>query len=167
VEAIARLEREHPGRYHLAWAGTGPLEGAVRNRVAELGVAGQIELLGFVPFGPELLARYRSAHVFVHVSLTEGVPAVLVEALASGTPVVATAVGGVQAALDHGKAGLLVPPDDIDALVSALRRIVDDAAGRDRMMRRGLELARESTLEVQATRVARFIKSLADNSSSP
>ncbi len=158
VEAMAALERRRPGRYRLTWAGTGPLEDAVASRATELGISRRIELLGFVPFGPQLLERYRRAHVFVHVSFTEGVPAVLIEALASGTPVVATAVGGVGAALDHGRAGLLVPPADVDALVCALLRIVDDSEHRERLVKRGLELARECTLDVQAARVARFIK---------
>lgn len=162
LEALAKLEQEHPGRYRLAWAGTGPLEDAVRQRARELGVSERIELLGFVPFGPTLLERYRRAHAFVHVSLTEGVPAVLIEAFASGTPVVATAVGGVPAALDHGRAGLLVPPGDVDALVAALIRVVDDAEGRERRLMRGLELAREGTLDAQAARVARFIEAPVD-----
>jgi glycosyltransferase involved in cell wall biosynthesis len=158
VEAVAALEQEHPGRYRLAWAGTGPLEDAVRRRAAELGVSERIELFGFVPFGPELLDRYRKAHVFVHVSFTEGVPAVLIEALASGTAIVATAVGGVAAALGHGRAGILVPPANLDALVSALLNIANDQELRDRLVTHGLELARQYTLDVQTASIARFIK---------
>lgn len=157
VETMARLERERPGRFRLAWAGTGPFEEAVRRRARELGVDDRIELLGFVPFGPALLERYRSAHAFVHVSLTEGVPATLVEALGSGTPVVATAVGGVPSLLDGGRAGLLVPPADLDALVAAILRLADDADVREQLVQHGLRLARECTLEANAARVARFI----------
>lgn len=162
LEALAKLEQEYPGRYRLVWAGTGPLEDVVRQRAHELGMSERIELLGFVPFGPTLLERYRQAHIFVHVSLTEGVPAVLIEAFASGTPVVATAVGGVPAALEFGRAGLLVPPGDVDALVAALIRVVEDAEGRERRQERGLELAREGTLDAQASRVARFMEARAD-----
>jgi glycosyltransferase involved in cell wall biosynthesis len=158
VEALARLEQADPGRYRLGWAGTGPLEDAVRQRAKELGLSQRVELLGFVPFGPALLERYRRAHAFVHVSFTEGVPAVLIEAFASGTPVVATAVGGVPAALDHGRAGLLVPPGDVDALVGGVIRVVNDHEARERRLRRALELAREGTLDAQAARIARFIK---------
>jgi glycosyltransferase involved in cell wall biosynthesis len=158
VEAIAELERSRPGRYRLVWAGVGPLADAVRRRAAELGVEGRIDLRGYVPFRPELLELYRGAHAFVHVSLTEGVPQVLAEALASGTPVVATDVGGVRAALDGGRAGLLVPPSDVEAIVDAVIRITDDAELRSEFVTHGLALARERTLEAEAARVAAFLR---------
>jgi glycosyltransferase involved in cell wall biosynthesis len=158
VDVLARLERHRPGRYRLTWAGTGPLADAVLERARELGVDERIELLGFVAFGSDLLARYRSSHMFVHVSLTEGVPAVLIEALASGTPVVATDVGGVSAMLERGAAGLLVPPEDVDSFVEAVYRMSDDAALRERMVERGLTIAREMTADSQAKRIASFIK---------
>jgi glycosyltransferase involved in cell wall biosynthesis len=158
VEVMAALERARPGRYRLRWAGVGPLADAVRHRAAELGLADCIELVGYVPFGPQLLALYREAHVFVHVSLTEGVPQVLVEALASGTPVVATDVGGVGAALEHGRAGLLVPPSDVAALTAAVLSLSDDEQLRSQQARYGLELARAQTLEAEAARVAAFLR---------
>ncbi len=157
VEVLARLEREEPGRYFLRYAGRGPLEPEVRRHASKLGVSDRVELCGYVPFGPELLALYRRAHVFVHVSLTEGVPQVLFEALASGTPIVATDVGGVRAALDAGRAGLLVPPSDLDALVQAIRRTASDRQLSARLVRRGLELARNITIEAEAARVAAFL----------
>jgi glycosyltransferase involved in cell wall biosynthesis len=157
LEALAAL----PARYRLSWAGTGPLADAVRRRAAELGIADRITFLGFVPFGGPILQHYRDAHLFVHVSLTEGVPAVLMEALASGTPVVATDVGGVREALEDGACGILVPPDDRDALVAAIERAAADPALRARMSARGLRLARERTLDAQAARTARFVKGAA------
>jgi glycosyltransferase involved in cell wall biosynthesis len=158
VDAIAELERMRPGRYRLTWVGTGPMMDAVRARAVERGIAERFRLAGYVPFGPELLAHYRGAHLFVHVSLTEGVPQVLVEALASGTPVVATEVGGVGPALDGGRAGLLVPPSDITALVRALTRLSDDPELRQRVVEHGLDLARARTLEAEAARVAAFLR---------
>jgi glycosyltransferase involved in cell wall biosynthesis len=157
VEAIAELERRRPGVFRLRWAGLGPLEDDVRARAAELGVADRIELLGYLPF-PELLPHYRSAHAFVHVSFTEGVPQVLNEALACGLPVVATDVGGVSEALDGGRAGLLVPPADRDAVVDAVLRVADDEALRRGFVERGLAHARDRTLEAQAARVAAFLR---------
>jgi glycosyltransferase involved in cell wall biosynthesis len=157
VDALAELERRAPGRYRLLWIGRGNLEAAVRDRLEELGLMHRIELRGYVPFGPELLELYRSSHIFVHVSLTEGVPQVIVEALACGTPVVATEVGGVSGAVAGGAAGLLVPPANLEALVDAVERMAADAALRQRLVARGLELARETTFEAEAERVATFI----------
>jgi glycosyltransferase involved in cell wall biosynthesis len=157
VEALARLETERPGRYRLTWVGRGPLEESVLARARELGVDGLIELHGYVPFHAGLLDLYRRADVFVHVSLSEGLPKVLIEAFASGTPVVATDVGGVRAAVDDGRAGLLVPPAELEALVGAILRVTEDVALRNRLVARGSELARELTMEAQAARVVRFI----------
>jgi glycosyltransferase involved in cell wall biosynthesis len=158
VEGLAALERTRPGRFRVRWVGVGPLAEAVARRADEAGVGDRFELVGYVPFGPELLELYRRAHAFVHVSLTEGVPQVLTEALASGTPIVATDVGGVAAALESGGAGLLVPPDDADALVASVLRLTDDEALRERLVGRGLELARERTLDAEADRVAAFLR---------
>ena len=159
VEAVAALNGEDGGRYSLTWVGGGPMEQAIRERAEQLGVADRIDLVGFVPFGPELLDLYRRAHAFVHVSMTEGVPKVLVEALGCATPIVATDVGGVSDLLDGGRAGLLVPPADLDALVAAIRRISADSELRERLVVNGLEVARELTLETQSQRVAGFISS--------
>ena len=157
VEMLARLEQRHPGRFRLTWVGRGPLEDAVLRRAAALDVNRLITLIGYVRFGPPLLDLYRRAHVFVHVSLSEGMPKVLIESLACGTPVVATDVGGVRDALAGGSVALLVPPDDVDALVSAVERITDDAVLRQLNVTRGLELARSMTLEAEAERLVRFL----------
>jgi glycosyltransferase involved in cell wall biosynthesis len=157
VDALGRLEREEPRRYRLTWAGGGPLMAAVRQRAAALGVADRVRLCGWIPFGAGLLDLYRQAHIFVRVSLQEGVPRVLYEAMASATPIVATDVGGVRSALDGGRAGLLVPPGDLEALVDALRRLASDVELRTTLVTRGLELVQELTLEAQAARAAQFI----------
>ena len=95
----------------------------------------------------------------MHVSLTEGVPATVIEALGSGTPVVATAVGGVPAALEHGNAGLLVPPSDLDALVDAIGGSCTIGSSGRAWAAHGLEVAAAWTLDANAMRVARFIAS--------
>jgi glycosyltransferase involved in cell wall biosynthesis len=157
VEMLARLEHDHPARYRLTWVGRGPLEEAVLRRASELDVRRLITLIGYVRFGQELLDLYRQTHIFVHVSLSEGMPKVLIEALACGTPLVATDVGGVRDALAGGSVGVLVPPGDVDALVSAVERVTNDAPLRRLNVARGLELARSMTLEAEAERVVRFI----------
>lgn len=117
----------------------------------------RIEFHGYVPFDGGLLDLYRRAHMFVHVSLSEGMPKVLIEALACATPIVATDVGGVRTALADGSVGLLVPADDLDALVEAILRISDDPQLREDLVSRGLELVTDLTLEAEAERVASFL----------
>jgi glycosyltransferase involved in cell wall biosynthesis len=157
VDAIARLVARDARGWKLTWVGGGPMEEAISARAAELGVDGCIELAGWVPFGDQLIALYGQAHAFVHVSLTEGVPKVLVEALASALPIVATDVGGVSELLSAGRAGLLVPPNDLDALVGALENVANEPALRQELVRCGLDRVRELTLEGQAERVAAFL----------
>jgi glycosyltransferase involved in cell wall biosynthesis len=157
IDALARLERDRPGRFSLLWLGRGRLESAVRGRAAELGVGELLELRGYVPFGPDLLAIYRNAHLFAHVSLTEGVPQVLVEAMAAGLPIVATDVGGVRTVLDGGDAGMLVPAADLDAFVGAVARLLDEPERRRRLVEHGLEVAHRLTIENEAERVAHAI----------
>ena len=111
-----------------------------------------------MPFGPKLLDLYRSAHIFVHVSLTEGVPATIIEALGSGTPVVATAVGSVPETLEHGGAGLLVPPSDPNGFSRIRRRAAGARPGAVASPRRArLSVASGRTFDVNASCVARFI----------
>jgi hypothetical protein len=157
VEALARLDRQDPGRYSLRWAGGGRRSTSLAETAADLGVADRLHLEGFVPFGRELLRLYGEAHAFVHVSLTEGVPGVLYEAMGAGLPIVATDVGGVRAALAGGEAGLLVPPSEPEAIAEAVRRLSADEALRKRLATNALELAHDATLESESGRVARFI----------
>jgi glycosyltransferase involved in cell wall biosynthesis len=158
IDALAELVRRGGPRWSLEWVGTGRLVDAVRARAAELGIADRVELPGFVAPGHELLERYRRADAFVHVAVTEGVPQVLLEAMSTGLPIVATRVGGVERALERGAAGLLVEPHDRDGLVAAVERLAADGEGRRRRAVRGLEIARAGSLEAEAARVAGFLR---------
>jgi glycosyltransferase involved in cell wall biosynthesis len=157
IEALAQLESEFSGRFRLVWVGRGRLDDEVRRRARELGVEKRLELRGYIPFGPPLLKMYREAHAFVHVSLTEGLPQVLIEAMAAGLPIIATDVGGVATALDGGRAGLLVPPSDLAALVEAVRRLTEDESLRTQIAGHAIRVAQTLTLEYEAERVAHFI----------
>jgi glycosyltransferase involved in cell wall biosynthesis len=133
------------------------MEGAV----AAGGVGDSVELRGEVANGAELWRLYRASHVFLHVSLTEGLPQVLFEAQAAGVPIVATAVGGVAAALGGGAAGLLIPPRDAQAAAAAVQRIVDEPSLRRRLVTAALAGAERNTLEDQLDRIAEFIRTAA------
>jgi glycosyltransferase involved in cell wall biosynthesis len=153
ADALARLEPRESWR--LLICGEGPLEGELRERLRELGVEDRAELLGYLPIHGGLMDRYRSVNAFLHISWTEGMPQVLLEAFAAGTPVVATAVGGVPEAA--GDAALLIPPGDADAAAAALARLAAEPELRRDLVRRGVERVRGRTLEAESARVARFL----------
>ena len=121
LAALARLRDRHPGA-HVAIAGRGD-SGPLRALASALGVADRVHLLGPRADIPEVLA---SADLFALPSLSEGLPLALLEAMFAARPIVASAVGEVPATLDQGRAGLLVPPGDPDALAAALGRLLDD-----------------------------------------
>jgi glycosyltransferase involved in cell wall biosynthesis len=156
-EIAARL-RGNGGGWRLVVAGEGRLASAVAARAHALGVDGTLELRGYVRHGDELAELYRSSHAFLHVSTTEGLPQVLFEAQAAGLPVVATAVGGVQAALGGGARGVLIPPDDGAAAARACERLRRDPALREQLIRNGLEFARAEALESQLDRLVPFLE---------
>jgi glycosyltransferase involved in cell wall biosynthesis len=151
---VLRLLRRREPRWRLVVCGEGDMAAALQARVAELGLADVCELRGYVPLHGGLLDLYRASHAFLHVSRTEGLPQVLIEAYASGVPTVATAVGGVRALAD---CSLLVSPDDPAAAAAAVERLLDDAALRQRLIDAGLRRAADATLEREAAAVARFI----------
>jgi glycosyltransferase involved in cell wall biosynthesis len=121
ARALRRLE---PGSYRAAIVGTGPDGAAVE---AELGDAG--ELLGE---RADVAERLAGAEVFVLSSRSEGLPMSILEAMAAGLPVVASAVGGIPELVVDGETGLLVPPGDAEALADALRKLVTDPELRRR-----------------------------------
>jgi glycosyltransferase involved in cell wall biosynthesis len=152
---IAALLAAGARRWRLLVVGDGPMREQLQQRVEQLGLTREVELLGYVPIDGGLLDLYRNSHAFLHVSWTEGYPQVLVEAFASGLPTVATAVGGVPAAAEG--AALLVEPGDAAAATTALERIAAEPQLRDGLIAAGLERARGGTLEAATERLAAYL----------
>lgn len=136
IEALAGL-RSHLADAELVCAGAGDTEAAARH-AERLGVADAVFFPGWLDAGQKR-AWLRRARVFALPSHAEGQPVSLLEAMAAGVPVVATAVGGIPDVVTDGINGLLVPPRDSAALERALRRTLGDprlaaalgAAGRE------------------------------------
>ncbi len=120
--------------------GDGPLREELEDRATRLGVEERVLFLGWREDIPEVLA---CADLFVLPSLYEGLPLALLEAMAAGLPIVATAIGGTSEAVVDGVTGLLVPPGEPRSLAAAIRRALDDeglarrlgAASRERVRR--------------------------------
>jgi glycosyltransferase involved in cell wall biosynthesis len=124
LEAVAELVRGgHDVRVGLV--GAGPMHDELAAAARRLGIEERVELTG--PLGhPEVLERMRAADVFCLPSFAEGVPVVLMEAMALGVPVVTTRVMGIPELVEDGVSGLLVAPGSRSELVAALRRLIDD-----------------------------------------
>lgn len=157
LRALAEVNRRD-ARCTLDVVGTGPLENTLRAEAAALGLRDQVRFLGQVPFGPELFSVYQRACALVVPSLTEGVPQVMLEGLAIGLPIIASAVGGIPAFLTHGQTGLLVPPRDVPALVGEIARVLNDPRLCARLGRNGQALMQGHTLEVQRDRMVEIIE---------
>ena len=154
ADVLSRALRADP-RWHLDICGDGPLMHLLAARLKDLGIADRAVLHGYVPIDDGLWDLYRRSHVFLHASLTEGVPQVLLEAFAARLPVVATAVGGVPDLVDG--CGLLVRPGDPVAAASALQRVVSDPKLRDQLLERAASEVRDHTLERECLRLAAFL----------
>jgi len=141
-----RLAREKlPDRdLRLIMIGAGPMEAAIRGRAAQLGLQDALDLPGRLP--SSAVADYlRAARCLVLSSHNEGVPNVVLEAMASGVPVVSTDVGGISEVLDAPFMGKLVPPGDGEALAEAIVEIVGSPSDRGRISARGEQYSWEAT----------------------
>lgn len=121
LRAYARVAPSTP--LDLAIAGEGPMAPALRRLASELGIAHRVRFLGRLSHD-KVGDAMRRAHALVLPSSHEGMPIVVIEALASGTPVVASAVGGIPELVRDDGLGLLVEPGDQRALEEALRKAV-------------------------------------------
>ena len=138
-DALARMR--HLESWRATIGGDGHVE-AARSKAAELGLADRVDLPGWV--GPQRVAELiASADIMVLPSFAENLPMSIIEAMASGLAVVATPVGAVSDIVIDGETGLLVPVGDVDALTTALTRLVEDKPLRDRLGAAALQLHRE------------------------
>ena len=110
----------------LVVLGDGPERAALERRSAELGLAGRVRFLG-AGTRDDVVRLFRAADAALLTSAWENLPHTLLEALAVGTPVIATAVGGVPEVVRDGENGLLVPPGDVEAIAAAIERLLGDA----------------------------------------
>lgn len=153
IEAAADLKRRGR-RVDVELVGDGPDGSMLAELAARLGVDDRVELVGPLDHN-EVIERYRRAHVMVAPSVAsrdgrrEGIPTVIMEAMAAGTPVVASDLSGIPELVVHEDSGLLTPPGDSSAIADAIERILDDpdlaarlAGNADRTVREAFDLGR-------------------------
>ena len=134
--------RQVPATARLVISGIGPDMEAVAAKIAELGLGDSVEQTGYVAYGdvPEI---YRSCDIFVSPTYAEGFSNTILEAMASGLPVVSTRAVGVVDCLRDNENGLLVEPGDVAALRHALTRMLTEPALRERLAATALREARD------------------------
>ena len=141
IEAIAKVVAARPEvKYEIV--GDGPEKESLQNLVADLNLKKHVRLLGWKT-REEVVRLMAEAHLFLAPSVTgtdgdqEGIPVVLMEAMATGLPVISTIHGGIPELVENRRSGYLVPEKDVDALASVIDRAIRCPDERDRFSREG------------------------------
>jgi len=153
VNAMAEVVQRHPNSL-LVLVGKGDEKGEeetkLSKQVENLGIADHVRFLGWRPDVDEIMGCF---DIFVLPSLNEGMGRVLVEAMATGLPIVASSVGGIPDLVKDGENGLLVPPADAGALKRAISDLLSDKAKRKRMGETGKRMCRPYSVEAMVEKI--------------
>ncbi|HEX6305544.1 MAG TPA: glycosyltransferase, partial [Anaerolineales bacterium] len=137
IAAIPELVQCYP-QVKAIIGGAGPLQAALHQQARDLGIEKHVSFPGRIPWD-EVPGFLASADIFVLPSVrdpfgnVDGLPTVVPEAMASGLPVVASDIGGVNLLISHGYNGLLVPAGEVKALVAAVKSLLEDDEKRQAM----------------------------------
>lgn len=146
IEAAPAIIKKNP-RVRFLLIGDGELRQELESRVRQLGLNKHFFFLGFRDDVHELI---QAIDIFTLPSLYEGLPNVILEAMAAGKPVVATPADGTRELIDPGRTGILVPPRDPAALADAIIRLIENGKLAASMGRHGLaKIVRDHSLESQ------------------
>ena len=159
---IKSMHQLGPEMCRLLICGEGPDRKRLENLVNESGLNDCVDFLGFIPWGKRLSEVYVQSDIFILPSLSEGIPKVLLEAMAKGLPVVATNVGGIPDIISGEENGILVPSGDSQAITDAVRLLISDKSLRERIIANGYKFAQAHTAEKQAKKIAEIIYKYVD-----
>lgn len=154
-EALTYLRDQHPD-LHLTVVGDGAERAELEALASLFGLAEAVLFTGALSQG-EVAARMEEADIFVLPSFAEGVPVVLMEAMASRMPVIATRVGGVEELVTDGESGFVVPPGDTASLAARIEDLLSDS---ERCRQMGLNGRRKVEAEFDVAREARWLRQL-------
>ena len=134
IDALARL-KEYDILYVIC--GDGPLKAQLRAKAEELGVRDRLKLLGF---RKDIAELHKAADIFVFPSLQEGLPVAVMEAMASGLPIVASKIRGNEDLINNNQGGYLVKPKDSEQIAKAIERMIKNPKMCEKMEKRNLEI---------------------------
>lgn len=131
IEAVSKIEG-----VTLNIVGDGSLRGSLQKQAADVGIMDRVRFLGYIQ--PEEIAKeYAMAEVFCGLSRSEALGNVFLEAQAAGCAVIGTSVGGIPDIIEHERTGLIVPPNDVESAVKAIRRVMEEEDLRRRIQDAG------------------------------
>lgn len=134
IEALACL-KEYDILYVIC--GDGPLKAQLRAKAEELGVRDRLKLLGF---RKDIAELHRAADIFVFPSLQEGLPVAVMEAMASGLPLVASKIRGNEDLISNNQGGYLIKPRDSEQIAKAIERMILNPKKREKMEKHNFEI---------------------------
>ena len=146
IRAAKILHSEFPN-FVLSIAGTGPERAPLEQLANQLGLGSVVRFTGALQ-SEEIAALYRQADVMLNPSRADNAPTAIIEAAASGLPVVSTRVGGVPYLVEHGRSAWLVPSEDPQTMATGIKRVFEDSALKRTLRENGLALARSCSWEV-------------------
>ncbi len=156
LKAMGKVWQDYP-EATLVFVGKGDLEAELRAKALQMDVSDRVKFMGWRDDIPEIM---KILDVFVLPSLNEGMGRVLVEAMASGRPVVASRVGGIPDLVKHGENGFLVEPGDENGLSAAIKKLLADKIMRNQMGQKGRIMAREFSVENMIEKIDVLYESL-------
>lgn len=157
LEAVARVAADIPD-LSVTLVGDGEERPELEAQARSLGVADRVLFAGYQSQA-EVSGHMANAGVFVLPSFAEGLPVVLMEALASQTPVVTTRIAGVSELVIDGKTGVLIAPGDVDGLADALREIFGDQKARKSMGKAGrAKVSSDFNIQIETQKLAQLFK---------
>ncbi|HSM93638.1 MAG TPA: glycosyltransferase family 4 protein [Anaeromyxobacteraceae bacterium] len=162
VEAVARL-REEGREVEVLLVGDGPLRPQIEDAIGRLGVAASVRILGWAS-AAQVREAILSSRALLLPSFAEGLPVVLMEALALGRPAITTAIAGVPELVEPGVSGWLVPAGAVEPLVDAMREALDAPTARLEAMGRAgaARVALRHDARVEARRLSALFRQAAE-----
>jgi glycosyltransferase involved in cell wall biosynthesis len=156
IDAVSKLRAA--GRdVELTFVGDGPDRKALEFRVERLHLRDAVHFMGSVN-QDHIRSLYEQADVFALASFAEGIPVVLMEAMAMEIPCISTRIAGIAELIESGVDGLLVAPSDVDGLATAIATLMDDPMLRERLGKAGrVRVQREYELDTSVERLAELL----------
>jgi glycosyltransferase involved in cell wall biosynthesis len=139
IQSAAIVVKQYPNIHYLI-VGDGPYRESLSKLIDKLGLSKHIKLLGHIGDREKLRTLYQDAIAYIHPAHYEGLPAVLLEAMACGCPVIATKIGGAADVIRHRENGLLVSPRDPEQVAELTISLIQDSSLRQNLGMKGHEM---------------------------